>query len=413
MSTFLRLGFVLILIFCARGTLAQDTKKLLDHDVYDFWNRISQRAISSDGQWVFYEFGPDQGDATLRVHSLTTDAVYTFHRGESARFTRDASHMAFLIKPAEDSLKAARKAKRKDDEMPKDTLGVLNLSTGEVTRIADVQSFGIPAEAGGLLAYHLEFEHVEENTTAEGNEEPAKDEGTLVLHNLATGANLELPHTKDYAFSERGRYLAVATATPDTVSSGVLLVDTDAWSVDTLMTGKGNYRQLAFDEGETQFAFLSNRDDQNADEPASRIYHWQDGTLDTLVTMDTPGIPDGWWIGPDANLTFSKSGTRLFFGTQPRPEPEPDEEDEEEKVELDIWNWKDPLLQPMQLAQLRSEKNPTYEAVVHLNNGHVVQIAHEDMPYVNVGSDGDANMGLANSNYPYQQEISWDSPALR
>ncbi len=417
MYSSLRFACALLLLSPAIGTLAQDTKKALDHDAYDIWNRLNQPAISSDGEWVLYVYGPDQGDPTLRVHSLTTDAVHTFERSRSARFTRDASHVVFLVKPAEDSLKAARKAKRKEDEMPKDTLAVLNLATGDVMRIPHVQSFDTPDESGDLLVYHLEPESAEEDTsavadtTAADKKKSAKGEGTLVLHNFATGADLELPHAKAYEFSEHGRYLAVTTATPDSVSSGVLLIDTGAFSVDTLLTGKGDYRQLTFDEDETQLAFLSNRDDQEADEPASKVYRWKDGTLDTLVTLDTPGIPDGWWIGPSVNLTFSDSGSRLFFGTQPRPAPEPDEEEEnDEKVVVDVWNWKDPLLQPMQLVQLRSEKNRTYEAVVLLEESRVVQLAREDMPTVDVGFNGDADVGLASTNIPYRQEISWDSP---
>ena len=407
MLNLFRFTCILLLVLPAMDGLAQNAKKVLDHDVYDFWNRFTQRAISSDGAWVLYGYGPDQKDATLRVHGVASGATYTFARGEDARFTRDAAHVLFMIRPAEDSLKAARKAKKEEDEMPKDTLAVLNLATGDVLRIPRVQSYSAPEEAGGVIAYHLEPEPAD-TTAEEGN---GTTEGTVVLHNLEDGAEIMLPHAKSYAFSEQGRFLAVTTATPDSVNSGVLLVDTDRRSIDTLLTGKGDYSQLAFDEAETQLAFLSNRDDHEADNPAVKVYHWKDGVLDTLVTADSPGVEDGWWIGPRTDLQFSKSGARLFFGTQPRPEPEPeDDEDDDEKVVLDIWNWKDMLLQPMQLVQLQSQRNRTYDAVVHLDERRVVQLGREDMPFVDVGREGDAAIGLANTNMPYQREISWESP---
>jgi len=394
-------------------SLAQEAKKSLDHDVYDIWNRISTRAISSDGAWVLYIYGPDQGDATLRVHEVGEETVHTFARGSRAQFTRDASHVLFLIEPAEDSVKAARKAKKKDEEIPKDTLSILDLTTGTVTHIPRVQSYRLPAEAGDLVAYHLEPESAAQDTTEDAAKKEAPSEGTLVLHSLTSGTDLQIPNAKDYRFSEYGRYLAVSTATPDTVSSGVLLVDTDSGSIDTLLTGKGDYTSLAFDEDETQLAFLSNRDDQEADKPASKIYRWKAGALDTLVTADTPGIPEGWWIGDGRRLSFSESGKRLFFGTQPRPEPEPEEDeeqDDDEKVAVDVWNWKDPLLQPMQLVQLQQNQNRTYDAVIHLENGVVAQLAREDMPTVTVGSNGDADVSIANTNIPYQRESAWDSP---
>ena len=404
-----------LLLLPAGAALAQEGPKLMDHEVYEIWNRITERAISSDGRWALYGYSADQKDGTLRVQSLTGDTGYTFERGEDAEFTRDAAFAILLIKPARDSVKAARKAKVKDNEMPQDTLVVLDLSDGEILRIPHVQSFRVPEDAGGLLAYHLEFQPAEEDTTAEEEDSkgPTDGEGTLVLHNLSSGANLELPHVKAYTFSTEGTYLAATTAPPDTVDTGVLLVNTATLAMDTLLTGKGKYTQLTFDEGETQLAFLSDRDDQEADKPAVKIYRWHEGTLDTLVTRNSSGIPNGWWIGPSTSLRFSESGSRLFFGTQPQPESEPDddeEEDEDEKVTLDVWNWKDPLLQPMQLVQLSRERDRTYDAVMHLDNGQIVQLAQEDMPLVSVGRDGDADIGIANTNMPYRKEISWESP---
>ena len=410
MFRIVRFALALLFLIPMSSAWAQEAKKPLDHDVYDFWNRIQTRSLSSDGTWALYTYGPDRGDGTLKIHSLTSDVVHTFGRGSNARFTRDASHVVFVIEPAEDSVKAAKEAKKKDDEMPKDSLGILNLSSGALILVPNVRSYQTPEEAGHLVAYLVDPEPVEPDTTEDGEKVPTSDEGTLVLHRLGGEEELRLPYVKGYEFSERGRYLAAATAPPDTASSGVLLVTTESMAVDTLLTGKGDYTQMAFDEGETQFAFLSNRDDHEADDPTSKLYYWTAGVLDTLVTSDTPGIPDGWRIGDGGNVSFSESGARLFLGTQPVPEPEPEEVDEDDEVVLDIWNWKDPLLQPNQLVQLNSERNRTYRAVLHLEDRQLVQLAHKDMPTLIIGSDGDDDIGIANTNIPYRQEISWDSP---
>jgi dipeptidyl aminopeptidase/acylaminoacyl peptidase len=143
------------------------------------------------------------------------------------------------------------------------------------------------------------------------------------------------------------------------------------------------------------------------------LYHWRAGAdaPQTLAMAGADGLPGGWWIGEHGALEFSKDGSRLFFGTAPRPEPEDeDETPDDEKVVLDVWNWKDPLLQPMQLEQLDEEKKRTYRAVVHLADGRIVQLADEGMPDVEVGREGEADVALANSHIPYRQEISWDWP---
>jgi dipeptidyl aminopeptidase/acylaminoacyl peptidase len=126
----------------------------------------------------------------------------------------------------------------------------------------------------------------------------------------------------------------------------------------------------------------------------------------------TAGIPDGWWVSEHGDLSFSENGRRLFFGTAPRPEPEPEEEVPEwEKVELDVWNWRDPLLQPQQLVERERELERTYLAVAHLDRGAVVQLADRAVPNVEVGSKGDADIAVGGSNVPYRQLISWDSPS--
>ena len=59
-------------------------------------------------------------------------------------------------------------------------------------------------------------------------------------------------------------------------------------------------------------------------------------------------------------------------------EPPEDEVPEWEKVELDVWHWRDPLLQPMQLVQRTRELERTYRAVALLDDGmRVVQLASE------------------------------------
>ena len=99
----------------------------------------------------------------------------------------------------------------------------------------------------------------------------------------------------------------------------------------------------------------------------------------------------------------------------PRPDPDPEDDDilDEEKVNVDIWNWKDPLLQPMQLVQLNRERDRSYQAVIHLEDGSIVQLATEDIPDISLSSKGDGEIALGRSNMAYRQEISWDSPGYQ
>jgi dipeptidyl aminopeptidase/acylaminoacyl peptidase len=301
-----------------------------------------------------------------------------------------------------------------------------------VEKVERVQSFKTPEEAGGWVAYLLEKAE-EGRTESEGEtaeeekpgeelqqeeqeEEKKKDkqEGTdLVLRSLATGGEQRFTSVTQYVFANNGELLLYLASSEDGEADGAFVVEPATGSVTTLLGGEGNYTSAVFDDAGDQVAFLSNRDDYEADQPEFFLYHWQKGSGEAtaLARGDTPGVPATWWVSEHGSVAFSDNGERLFFGTAPRPEPEPEEETPEwEDVRLDVWNWKDPLLQPMQLRERDSEIKRSYRAVVHLDNRRVVQLASVDLPDVSVGSDGDAEVALAASNVPYRHRISWDTP---
>src|SRR5690606_29962838 len=107
-------------------------------------------------------------------------------------------------------------------------------------------------------------------------------------------------------------------------------------------------------------------------------------------------------------LRFSDSGRRLYFGTAPRPLPEPDEDTlppEDERVVVDIWNWKDPYLQPMQLMRAQRERNRSYTAVLHLDENRIVQLATEAVPEVDIMVEEDVDLIVGASELPYRQLV--------
>jgi len=428
-------GLAMALLLATAAGAQQSTKRPLDHDAYDSWNRIQEQQLSDDGQWVLYAVVPQDGDAVLHVQSVEAAAQYTVSRGRSARFTDDGQWVVFLIKPELALEREAKTEKKKPDDQPKDSLGILNLRTGEITRVERVKSFELPEDGNGWVAYLLEAEkaqHEEKPDTAEVEEPPTppsepqteeeqeeegkkkdkKDGTTLVLRELTTGEEHRFPLVMEYEFSADGGQLAFATSSKDGAADGLFVVHPASAVVDTLSSGKGDYKSLTFAEDGTQLAFLSNHDDYEADQPAFTLYRRAGrDPVRAIATVGTSGIPDGWWVSEHGGLEFSDNGRRLYFGTAPRPEPEPEEETPEwEEVKVDVWNWKDPLLQPNQLVERQRELERSYRAMVDLRNGRLVQLADEAMPDVEIGMKGDADIALGRSNMPYRQRISWDQP---
>lgn len=149
-----------LLLFCTLFfsfcfLLAQ--KKPLDHTVYDSWQSIGERMISNDGKWVVYTVTPQEGDADLFIQSSDgKNYKKQIARGYNAVITEDSRYVVFRIKPLFKDTRDARIKKKRPDEFPKDSIGIIELGKDSLIKVAKVRSYKTPQKASGWMAYHKE-----------------------------------------------------------------------------------------------------------------------------------------------------------------------------------------------------------------------------------------------------------------
>ena len=146
---------LLLLCFAATSAFAQ-TKRPLDHTVYDAWQSIGERILSPDGHWMAYTVDVQEGDGILYISSFDTTYKVAIARGYQAAFTADSRFAVFRIKPLYADIKQARIKKKKPEDSPKDSLGILSLGQKDVLRIARVKSYRLPEKDGDVVAYQME-----------------------------------------------------------------------------------------------------------------------------------------------------------------------------------------------------------------------------------------------------------------
>jgi dipeptidyl aminopeptidase/acylaminoacyl peptidase len=425
------LCFVVLLIALPLSLQSQ-AKKPLSHDVYDGWKRVAGESISNNGKWILYSAEPQEGDAHLIILNSDSKSYDTIPRGVGGKFTEASDFAVFSIKPIFSEVRKLKIAKKKADDLPKDSLGIMRLATKVLVKVPRVKSFKLPEKGSGWLAYQLEKEPVD--TTKKGKKPVKKEDGvdadedqadkkdekgtTVRLRNLAAGKEYDFLFATDFAFSKNGKRFIVAIGGNDsTVKAGVLTVntekalgDTAKLPIDTLAWGKGKFKNVVCDEEGMQSAFVADRDTSKAKQRFYSLYYWIDGIKSAEIVADTltQGLPKRWLISENEKISFSKDGKKLFFGTAPIPMPEDTTMNDEESAKLDVWNWQDPLLQSQQLKDLDKEKKRGYTSVIHLKKRKFVQLATQDIPTVNVGLEGNADVALGLSNMPYRKVISWD-----
>ncbi len=152
----IRCLFLFGLFFIFQSVIAQ--KKPLDHSVYDGWQSIGQKLISNDGKWVVYTIDPQEGDNELVIQSTSAGGGFkkTIARGYNAVITDDSRYVIFRIKPFFKETREARIKKKRADEMPKDSLAIVELGKDNVWKKPAIKGYKTPEKGFGWVAYHLE-----------------------------------------------------------------------------------------------------------------------------------------------------------------------------------------------------------------------------------------------------------------
>jgi dipeptidyl aminopeptidase/acylaminoacyl peptidase len=416
-------SLILLLGILPGSAIAQ---RPLDHGAYEIWKSISQETLSRDGRWVAYLLDREVGDDTLKARATAGATEYTVPRGRDARFSPDGRFLVFVIKPMDDTVRAARRAKQRPDDLPKDSLGILDLGTGTIVRAERVRSFRVPERAGAWVAYQTE---------RPPDARPARDSGAtrtdsagpkpkpdgevgfpLVVRNLATGEERRLDDVTAYVFARDGARLAVARSHRTGETDGVAVLDLAAGTERALLAGRGAYRGLVFDEGGTQLAFLTTRGDTAGRSPRHALFRWTTGDTEARVVArtGTAGLPAAWTVSEHRDPSFSRGGDRLFFGTAPYVPPAPDDSTlDEERINVDVWHWQDAELQPMQLRRLQQARRRNYLAVAHLRDDRVVQLADTAVPEIDLPEHGDGPYAVGTADQAYRMRVSWDTPSWR
>ncbi|MFP4471579.1 MAG: alpha/beta hydrolase family protein [Bacteroidales bacterium] len=410
-----RLSATLILLTLITSLLAQ--KKPLDHSVYDEWKILSDTRISDDGRWVTWEVNPQKGDGWLYIFDTETGKTDSVSRGYNARFSGDSQLLAFKIKPGEDTLRAAKKAKMKDDEMPKDSLGIWVLEKNDLRKVARVKSFLLPEEGSGWLAYHLEKPLPVKDTadkvdsTAKPKKKKKKGDGTeLVIRKVIEGTEFSFEDVTEYTASKNGNLFGFITQRKDSIdSTAVFRFDPKKEMVMSIFERDGIAKQINADEQGAQLAFVFSSDTSKVKN--YNLGYWQKKQSEARIVIHSRsgGLPENWRVSEHRKPDFSENGEKLFFGTAPQKEPLPEDTLlAEEKVHVDVWHWRDPLIQPQQKKQLKHEEKRNYLAVFYPDQEKMVQLGTEEIPDVRTFDKGNANMALGYTYLPYSLLITWD-----
>ncbi|RAJ83550.1 dipeptidyl aminopeptidase/acylaminoacyl peptidase [Chitinophaga dinghuensis] len=412
----------------------QPSKKPLDHSVYDGWESAGAKVISNDGQWIAYTINPQEGDGRLIIHDRKTGKDIIIPRGNMPVITEDSKFVIAAIKPLFKDTREAKIKKKKGPEMPKDSMAIVNLTTGQLVKMANVKSFKTPQKGNGLLAFLTEAptpaadsskgkvaKHVKKDADADDDDKPGGDKsenGILIIRQLLTGQQDTIKNAGAYAISKPGNNLLVAINSDkkDSLSrTGVLLWHNATRKADTLSRGYGDYKQFAFDDKGEQAAYFATRDSAKSLQQFYALYYFKPGmdSANIAVEKSNSAIPTKWTVSQHSNISFSKDNQRIFFGTAPVLPVKDTNIVDFEVAKLDIWNYKDDYLQPMQLKNADKELKRNYAAVYYPASKRMIQLGDKDLETVIPADQGNSNFALGYTDKGERVQMQWVGRTLK
>ncbi|MBN2011298.1 S9 family peptidase [candidate division KSB1 bacterium] len=419
------------LLFCFLFALSQiqaQDKQPLDHSVYDNWKNLNGASISNNGEYVSFEINPQDGDGWLYIKNLSTQSSDSIRRGYNAAFSPQSNFIVCNIKAPKDSTRNAKLAKKKDDQLPKDSLGIWLLEKDSLIKAANLKSYKLSKDTSPWFAYHLEKQAEKKDTAEVKEEEKIKSEkkrtgkkkddeiktGDLFICNPVASKKYIFNDVSDYAVSENGDLISFITAKSDSVDSAAVYVfKPSIEQADKIFEMQGRAKNISVDKLGQQVAFISTTDTSKA-----KVYNllcWMTKLNQAEMIIDTltQGMPGKWSVSEHAGITFSDDCSKLYFRTAPKPKPVPkDTLTDDDKVKVDIWNWKDTRLQSQQLVECENDMKRSYQAIYHIREKRMAQLGDNVVHDVTILKDN-PRIALGIDTRSYEKLISWEYPEYR
>lgn len=357
------------------------SKPAIDTSVFGKWPHLGVTGISSDGNYIFYEVVNNIMSTTI-VKSVDGRWQKQYDGAFGFQFIYDYTLLLF------------RRA---------DSLFLLHLGTDSIESIAHV---------GGALLFQDGFN----SRVLYG----VPGSRVIKILDIATRKEQMYQDVEHYQLNEAGSVLLLAriiAGDSSQVSRILSWVDLHTGAETALWRStKDVIDHMVFDRSGLQLAFLVHDTTGGRDYTSLWYYSLGSPAAIQLLNDRSKGVLAGESISGDPQ--FSMDGSRIFFIL--RKPGEKREEPIGRGTQVDVWNYKDVLLQSQQLVNTKYSPQPrTLLALVDVPKGSLAGPG-----LIRLGGEGDKLLTptntvtgdyllVANYQQPVDMQESWWNPAAR
>ena len=373
--------------------------------------------LSPDGKWLAYGINRSNHNNELRVTSIADGTTKIIAFGLQPDFSSDSRWVAYSIGISESQEEKLKKDKK---PIPK-KIGLLNLTTGELTAVDGIESFAFSPEGGWLAMRRTPPEKKDSDRkdsadASDADETPAG--ATVLLRQLSTGRDTSFGNVSEYAWQDlpkSGTLLAMTINAEDKTGNGVEIFDVHTGSLRVLDTSASVYSGLSWRKKSADLAVLRSKSNDHRDGPtqvalawtnlgqASESAHRYDPSADAkfpagqrTVSFHKPDwAPEGGvvflglakWediIGEPAKPAASAEGAKSTDASNASDAAAKDGEaakskdkDEDEPPSVAVWNWRDVEVMPKQKLSAKNDRQKNRLAAWHLEGNSLIPLGRD------------------------------------
>jgi dipeptidyl aminopeptidase/acylaminoacyl peptidase len=354
------------------------------------WESLAPQArggLSPNGKWMVYGINRSNRNNELRVTNIADGTTRVAPFASQPAFSADSKWLAYGIGYSE-----AQEEKLRQQKKPiQRKLGILNLASGETTTVEAVEGFAFNA-AGTHLAFRR---YPPERPAPPAEGASADDTGApgamLIVRDLASGRDSPFGNVSEYAWQDKGSFLAFAINADDKTGNGVHLYEPASGLLRVLDSSPAVYSALVWRREADDLVVLRAKTHEKRDGPAQVALAWTGVTTAvparTFDPMTHEGFPAGMRTVSFRRPSWSEDGKIVFLGIakwDEKTEPAKKEtktgdavEAEDEAASVDVWHSRDIDVMPKQKIGARTDRQRNLLSAWHVADGTFVQLARE------------------------------------
>ncbi len=391
------------MVFLCMKTSAQ--KKELDHAVYDSWQSIRETSFHPQGKYIIYAIVPQEGYGIFIIRNVKTGNELSIARATQAVFTENGEYLVAKIKPSFVETRKAKIDKKKADEMPKDSLVIVELATNTIQKIPSVKSFQL-AEHGNDMIVYLKDKKGDIN----------KEGSDLVMRDLSSAKEKTFSNISQYLIHPKAMGVVMYQVKTKQKESQILLATIADTNTKVLTKQVYTATNFIWDEEGRQLAYLVEKDSTEKALQKNYYLAYYTPSLDIAVSIfdkSNKTIPTNYTIGGDRKMKFSKSGDKLEFGVQPILPTKDTSLPDFDRVSVDIWHYNDPIIQPAQLKALESTLKSTELVFLNTQNKNTIYLGKIKDRDLMTTAEGDGAIVYATIDSSYLLASQWQGFSLK